>query len=292
MSDNIHKLFKKSDLIEYIKKLGVKEKDVLHLKVSLKAIGPILGGAKTLLDAFKEVIGPNGTIVVSSFVESYPLPLSEENSKKISAQNSPSCTGVFNDIFLEQPNVVRSNHPTQRFAAIGPLAQELVGDHNAASRAYLVHEKLCTKGAINISIGKNIMRSGTCHIATEITGLIKKPSKKGVNYLDTNGQLQLYRADYNGGCAKGFDKFVPLYEAENACHFGKIGNAVVLVSDMNHTLSIELETLRETPSFFFCDDPTCKDCRLNWEHSNGNYLIVKLFSLFKILKNKCSVFYD
>lgn len=57
MSDIIYKSFNKSDLIADLKKLGVKENDLLHLKVGLKAIGPIYGGAKTLLDAFKEVIG-------------------------------------------------------------------------------------------------------------------------------------------------------------------------------------------------------------------------------------------
>jgi aminoglycoside N3'-acetyltransferase len=53
----------KEDLVKDIRALGVKEGDLLHLKVSMKSIGDVEGGAKTLLDALLEVVGKEGTLI-------------------------------------------------------------------------------------------------------------------------------------------------------------------------------------------------------------------------------------
>ena len=61
----------KEDLITDFKKLGVKRGDFLNVKCSLKSIGDVVGGAKTLIDALLAVVDTEGTIVTDSFVNAY-----------------------------------------------------------------------------------------------------------------------------------------------------------------------------------------------------------------------------
>ncbi|MCU4176869.1 AAC(3) family N-acetyltransferase [Marinilabiliaceae bacterium N1Y90] len=274
----------KEELILDLKKIGVSLGCILHLKVSLRSIGNIEGGAQTLLDAVLDVVGSEGTVVVDAFVESYPLPLKKKHALLISDALTPSYAGAFANVFIKHPNVVRSKHPIQKFAAIGPKAQELVGCHTDKSKGYEVFETLCSSNAVNLSIGTNTHGVGTTHVAIEYLGFIKKGIKKGVNYSNSDGLIKTFQVDWNGGCSRGFSNFIPIYSEADAVRFGKIGNANAVFTSMKKTLELEIIKLKEDPSFFFCKDPTCKDCRLNWEHSSGNYWRVKYYSFLSIIK--------
>ncbi|WP_010419141.1 AAC(3) family N-acetyltransferase [Anaerophaga thermohalophila] len=278
--------FTKEQLIEDIKKLGIEQGSLLHLKISLKSIGWIDGGASTLVDAFLDVVGPGGTIVGDGIVDTYPLPLSETNAKKISNEKSPANTGAVVNAMIQHPGMVRSQHPVRKFVAIGKLAHNIIDNHTYKSYADAVLEDLAARGALNISVGKNVNWGTTIHVAQKNAGLIKKPEKKGINFIDENGNIQLCKVNWQGGCTRGYKKFHPFYQNAGIVTEGKIGNAICHVTPMDQTLKIDTEIMKENPDFFFCDDPTCKDCRLHWAHSKGSWLSVKWHSAIKILKDK------
>ncbi|MCU4162539.1 AAC(3) family N-acetyltransferase [Carboxylicivirga caseinilyticus] len=272
-------------LIEDIKKAGVPEGCLLHLKVSLKSIGKVEGGPQTVLNAILKVVGDSGTIVIDSFVTSYPLPLSEKNASNISTNESPSFAGAVANAMVKHPKSVRSKHPIQRFTAIGPLAHELMDNHTPESGGYDVLERMAKMNALNLSIGRKVIGVGTTHVAIEKMKYKKKPSNMAVNYLADDGSVKCFVADWKWTCSAGFPKFLPLYEKGGALKWVKIGNAEAALTNMNKTLDIEQKRLEEDPRFFFCDDPTCKSCRLEWEHSTGNYFSVKFYSAIKLLTN-------
>jgi len=279
-------MWTKEDLVSDLKKGGIPIGALLHLKVSLRAIGKIEGGARTLLDALLETVGPQGTLVIDSFVTSYPLPLSKDHGRHISTAMSPSYAGALANVMIEHPQMVRSKHPIQRFTAIGKLAHELMDNHTPESGGYDVLERMTKMGALNLSVGRHTIGVGTTHVAIEKSGLTKKNPPRGVNYMDDEGNIRLFKVNWNGGCGRGFPKFIPLYEKAGCLRWIKVGNADAALTDMAGTLAVEMEKLQEDPSFFFCDDPTCKDCRLRWEHSTGNFLQVKFYSLLQMIKSK------
>lgn len=276
----------KKELIHDLKKAGIPEGALLHLKVSLKAIGKVEGGPNTLLDALIETLGPEGTLVIDSFITSYPLPLCEEHAKIISTKASPSYAGALANAMIQYPGSVRSQHPIQRFTAIGKLANELMDNHTPESGGYDVLERMAEMDALNLTIGRNTVGVGTTHVAIEKMGFVKKGSKMGLNYKASNGKIQTFKVNWNGGCGRGFPKFLPLYEQAGYLKWVKIGNADAVVTSMKGTLEVELQKLKRDSSYYFCDDPTCKDCQLNWEHSKGNLIKVKFHSLIAIIKNK------
>ena len=74
----------------------------------------------------------------------------------------------------------------------------------------------------------------------------------------------------------GFNNFIPLYrEAGGILAEGKVGNADSKITDMKKTLEVELEVLKKDPTFFFCDNPGCRPCRIGWEFSTGTARSVK-----------------
>ena len=80
-----------------------------------------------------------------------------------------------------------------------------------------------------------------------------------INYLTEDNTIKAFKVNWNGGCGRGFPKFIPLYVKAGMAKWVKIGEADALLSSMKGTLHIEIEKLKEDPSFFFCDDVTCKD---------------------------------
>lgn len=278
--------FTKEQLVEDLRRAGVNPGSLLHIKVSMRSVGAVDGGANTLLKAVLEVLGKEGTLVADAFVDSYPLPLSEKNQKKISTPTTPSYAGAFANAMIRHQQMERSLHPIQRFVAIGARAQELMMAHTSEASGYWVMEELARKGAFNLNIGEQVVGVGTTHVAVEKTGLKKRIVPRGRNYVTNTGEIKLFKVNWNGGCAKGFVKFVPLYEEAGLIKHGKVGNARTLLTKMSETLSLEQMVLKNNPAFFFCDDPTCKDCRLRWEHSTGNWLSVKYYSALTLLKQK------
>ncbi|HNQ68653.1 MAG TPA: AAC(3) family N-acetyltransferase [Bacteroidales bacterium] len=259
---------RKEDLVNDLKKIGIKEGDLLHMKVSMKAIGNVEGGAKTLLDALLEIIGPEGTLISDAFVSVYPLPLTKEQENIIADDNTFSYAGAFANEMIKHPLMKRSRHPIQKFAAIGKRAEEFCYAHNYESGGYDLLDKMTEAGGVNLTIGEKVAGVGTTHVAIDILGFKRKQLNTGALYKDLDGSVKLAKVNWNGGCAHGFPKFIPLYHEQGAVlGSGKVGNAIGLYTSMQKTLQIEIETLKKNPQFFFCDDKTCYSCQMTWEHS-------------------------
>ncbi|HDU9876020.1 TPA: AAC(3) family N-acetyltransferase, partial [Escherichia coli] len=50
-------------ITEALQKLGVQTGDLLMVHASLKAIGPVEGGAETVVAALRSAVGPTGTVM-------------------------------------------------------------------------------------------------------------------------------------------------------------------------------------------------------------------------------------
>ena len=55
----------KAKLVEQFKNLGIKEGMTLLVHSSLRRVGKVDGGADTVIDALLEVLGENGTLLMS-----------------------------------------------------------------------------------------------------------------------------------------------------------------------------------------------------------------------------------
>lgn len=119
----------KQDILNDLKKLGLKEGDIVLVHSSLTAIGYVEGGANTVIDALLEAVGPSGTILMPAFPFSKTMLEYAKTNPLFDPQNTPSHMGKITEVFRCRKGALRSLFPTHSVAAIGPHAEYLVKDH-------------------------------------------------------------------------------------------------------------------------------------------------------------------
>jgi|GEM_PF-354681 aminoglycoside 3-N-acetyltransferase len=119
------KIVTKSDLRKGIKEVGIKKGDVVMVHSSLSNFGYIEGGAKTIINVLKEIVGKNGTLVFPTFTYSYIDRNNPFNPKK-----TPSQTGTIPEFFRNQKDVKRSLSPTHSIAVWGKYSELLTKSHD------------------------------------------------------------------------------------------------------------------------------------------------------------------
>jgi aminoglycoside N3'-acetyltransferase len=123
-----------------LRRLGLHAGEAVMVHASLRAIGPVEGGADGVLGALAEVLGPEGTLLMTlgarddwAWVNERPeaeraaLLAGSEVFDALAAPADPD-VGVLAEVFRTRPGTVVSDHPEGRFGAAGRLATRLVED--------------------------------------------------------------------------------------------------------------------------------------------------------------------
>jgi len=92
---------------------GVERDGVLLVHTSFRATRPVEGGPGGLIDALRDALGPEGTLVMPCWPGDDDVPFDPANTP------AAADLGVVAETFRRLPGVVRSDHPFS-FAAIGP----------------------------------------------------------------------------------------------------------------------------------------------------------------------------
>ncbi len=111
-------------LVKDFNSIGIKKGDTVMVHSSLSSMGNVDGGELTVIDALKEVIGEEGTLLFPAFTFS-----TSYYDNYFSYKNTPSCVGKISETFRNLDGVVRSFHPTHSVSASGKYAIEITKDH-------------------------------------------------------------------------------------------------------------------------------------------------------------------
>jgi aminoglycoside 3-N-acetyltransferase len=132
-------------IAEDLSALGVEPGMVLMVHSSLSSLGWVCGGAVAVILAMEKALGPEGTLVMPSTVGdlSNPArwcrppvpeewwPVIRENTPAFDPEMTPTRKlGAIPECFWKQPGTLRSSHPNASFAARGPKARMIVGEHS------------------------------------------------------------------------------------------------------------------------------------------------------------------
>ncbi len=115
-------MLKKQQLVEAFRDAGLQTGDVVLVHSSLRKLGPVEGGADTVLDALREVLGPEGTLALPT----HTFRLVNDSQPVFHQTLTPANVGALTNVFRQRPGVIRGLHPTHSIAAIGPRAAALV----------------------------------------------------------------------------------------------------------------------------------------------------------------------
>ena len=110
-----------------LRELGVEPGEILFIHASFKSLGPVEGGAATVISAIEDAVNPDGLILMPSFnlVEG-------GRQRRVDAwdqQKAPSTVGWLTEFFRNMPGTYRSDHYSHSVAARGNGAEAFVADH-------------------------------------------------------------------------------------------------------------------------------------------------------------------
>jgi aminoglycoside 3-N-acetyltransferase len=108
-----------------LRALGVRGGGVLLVHSSLRSLGPLPGGAETVVLGLLDALGEAGVLLMPAL--SYETV--GAHSPVFDVRRTPSCVGALPEYFRTRPGSLRSVHPTHSVSGVGPRAPALLGDH-------------------------------------------------------------------------------------------------------------------------------------------------------------------
>jgi aminoglycoside 3-N-acetyltransferase len=267
-------MLQKTDLVNGIKACGVERGMLLVLHSSMKSMGFVEGGPEAVVEAFLEVLGPDGTLMVPTFTYG-----PNHSGKPFDPVSSPSATGLISETLRRRPDAVRSIAPIHSVAAVGKHADELTRDHlyvPTLGRDAPFHRAALMGGYI-ILLGCGHTSNSMIHVAESLAELsyIYTPSPTApTSFLEIrqpDGRVKQVQLTEFTGCSKGFFRAeAPLRQAA-VIHDGKIGQARVQLVNAAKLLDVLTPLIKQDPTWLLCEKRTCEYCVPRREVANNEF---------------------
>ncbi len=223
-----------------LRQMGLKNGDKVLLHSSLLSLGKVEGGPNAVIDAFLDVLGKEGTLMLPIF----------------------GALGVLTEVFKARKEAVHSPCPVGTVAAIGADAEALCRDHWRAETAHgknTPFTRLAEMGGYVCLLGVDQDRNTSLH---SVEALLELP------YLcDTSRTFTLPDGDevtktwkYYPGPHRDFIGIDRYFRESGAMKIQRIGNSQVRLIKSGDLLEIGLALGKKDPAFVLCDNPACADC--------------------------------
>ena len=248
----------KSDLTTAFTTLGLTPGDTLLVHSSYNSLGGVDGGPQAVVDAFLEVLGPQGTLVMPTFnfdfCEGQPWDVRE----------TPSKMGYMTELVRKDPRAKRVFHPIYSFAVIGKHAEFLTAERYKSSYGpKSVFAKLCDLDAKIMVIGLSYNDSMTFfHHIEEMEGVdyrYMKPFTGPVTDWDgttTEQTFTMLVRDRDNGVHTMVDPMGALMEEAGVITMGRIGAAKVSLMKANEVYEFTAREMRRDPMLLYYVEKT------------------------------------
>lgn len=261
----------KEKLLSDLSALGVVEGDLIFVTANLGSVGYFARTrAETLRDwvsILLAAVGERGTVVVASYTPTF-LKFKKDRSVVFSI-NATSNAGPIANAFLNDLRSVRSDHPTNSYVGIGPLADAIMRDRDSADMSYTPIGRMVALGAKNLMLGTvDKHNAPMCfHYAQEQLGITKTEPFAGwtQTYVEREGAVRtLFTRNDVGGCSRGAHNLYGKLLACGAMRVGFVGNSTSALIDGQASLEIIREVLKMQRRLVLCEDRWCTSCYGRW----------------------------
>jgi aminoglycoside N3'-acetyltransferase len=179
----------KDQLVEQLAKTGLRRGDTFMVHSSYKSLGGVEGGADTVIDAFLELVGPEGTALFPTFhfrawTENHYFDILETQSGM----------GAITEAARTRQGAIRTPHPIYSFAVFGKLAREFercddiesFGENSVFSLFHKLNGLI-----VSIGLGWNQTFSFQHYIEHKVGAYYRRPKAFSGIYVDKNGVAQV-----------------------------------------------------------------------------------------------------
>jgi aminoglycoside 3-N-acetyltransferase len=257
---------------DFVDALG--DAEVVLLQSAPRAIGHVVGGIDTIVEALLEALGPRRTLVVPTFTFDLSDPSTwekpaapRERWEAIRAEmpifdparSTPRQMGALADRVWRMPGARRSSHPIESIAALGPAADEMVKPHPVDDPVgpRSPWARLVERDASIVLLGVGLERCTILHHAERMAEVPYQAAAAYAFPVSIEGERQWLEVDTAGGnCSEGF----PVLLDRVPHRQGRIGAAKTLILSAARTVEVAREALGRDPFALLCHDPTCGHC--------------------------------
>jgi aminoglycoside 3-N-acetyltransferase len=251
---------------------------IVLLHSAPRAIGHVAGGIDAVVEAMVAALdeSPAKTLVVPTFTTDrldpscwrrHPAPrdrwdaIRDELPTFDPAISTPRRMGRIADLVWRRPGALRTAHPVESIAAIGPRAKWIVErepiDDPKGPRGPWA--RMVEADARVVMLGVGLERCTLIHHAERIVGVdYQLPYAFPVEIEGSRAWLEV---DASGGsCSDGFGRLLPHLESANALTVDHVGDAPVSIVSARALFDVTCALLRERPHALLCDAADCPQC--------------------------------
>lgn len=252
---NMNNDYKK--IIEQLNELGIKKGDKLLVHSSYKSLGKVEGGVMTVINALKDAVGEEGTLMLPTFTYDYV----HKNNPVFDVRYTASNVGYITETFRHTEGVKRSLHPTHSLAVWGKDKEYYVENHHLDKACVGENSpiyKLKNSGGKILMLGCGLYNNTILH---GIEVFYKPPYSMAVDYskpefhreyscIDENDNI--YRSEFFHVFAqeKGYEgDFIKL---KNVCPMkrGFVLEAECFLMDAQTVWNTAREKIKQDPYYF------------------------------------------
>ncbi len=249
----VRKPITRRELAEELERAGICPGMVLVVHSSLGQVGWMLGGPEAAIEAFQDVLGPRGTLVMPTFSFS----LAAWNLPPFDPGRTPSRVGLLTDVFWRMDGVLRTCHPTHSFAAAGPDAPTLLGgpvDYEPLGMGSPIDRVRLAGGRI-LLIGVGHNRNSTVHLAEDLAEMpyLQVPFDTNRDYDEAwyatrpGGGAHRLEIRRMPGSSEGFELLDTLLAQEGIVTTHRIGQATAQFMESEALCHTIVRLLGENP---------------------------------------------
>lgn len=245
------------------KALGVEAGSVIIMHSSLSKMGWTVGGPVSVIKAIMQVLTPEGTLVMPTFVgdntdpsrwENPPVPKNWWNSiREEMPAYHPEITpsrrlGIIVETFRKWPNVLRSNHPVSSFAAWGKNAKFIIenhqldadlGENSPVSRIYDLNGQV-------LLVGVNHASNSSIHLAEYRSNFPGKEYKLNGTAMLVDGHRRWVEWKELNLNSDIFEQIGKDFESKINYKPGKIGLAKARLISQRDIIDFAVDWLKKT----------------------------------------------
>ncbi len=249
-------MYDKQHLIGDLHRLSVDPAGTLLVHSSMKAIGPVDGGADTVLDALSEHMR-DGLLVLPT----HTWDRINADQPVFSVTDTPCCVGILPERFRKRPGVIRSQHPTHSVAALGRDAIAFT-EGDACFETPLHRSgpwgRLLDRRATLLFIGCDLTKNTYMHGVEEWLDIPDNLTDSMVTLFTERPDgtvVPVRQRQHKGHRSDTFWKVEPLLLENGAMRTGTFGGATVRIVDTLRLTEILYVLLERNPWLFADDRP-------------------------------------
>src|SRR5258706_8105013 len=107
------------ELLDGFRQINIKQGDTIVVHTSYKSLGGVEGGVDAVIDAMRELVGKNGTVLFPAFnFQSWT------ETHYFDVMETPSKMGMITEQARLRQDAKRTPHPIYSFSVLGPRAEE------------------------------------------------------------------------------------------------------------------------------------------------------------------------